>query len=95
MHAPRVSIGRIFAVLVATLTVGYFAGYFSRPLVRSEIATHLRPRLAKASLPSPTDCHLGNDGSVWCPSLRPGEGYICVVPPRLPPGLQPHPPISS
>ncbi|HZO81539.1 MAG TPA: hypothetical protein VFB33_07560 [Candidatus Binataceae bacterium] len=80
------------------MAVGFFAGYVSRPLVRNRLAT-MHPgsarQLAKANIPSPTDCRLGNDGSVWCPSLRPGEGYICVVPPKLPPGLQPRPPISS
>jgi hypothetical protein len=95
LNGLQASIGRTFVVLIATLAVGFFAGYLSRPLVRSEIALRLGARMAKASLPSPTNCHLAGDGSVWCPSLRPGEGEICVVPPKLPPGLQPRGPISS
>lgn len=82
------------SLLLAILAVGFFLGYMSRPLVNSEIAQRIDEHVAKADLPSPTKCHMADDGSVWCPSMRPGEGSICVVPPKVPFGLRPSPPMS-
>lgn len=67
------------------LAVGWLAGYLSAPLLHFD---------SKRIPPAQTVCHSLGDGSVWCPSLRAGEGEIRVVPPRLAPGLD-RSPLSS
>lgn len=94
LYRLRALIGR-GSLLLAVLIVGFVLGYVSRPMVSSHMAPHLKAGIAKASLPSPTKCFMADDGSIWCPSLRPGEGNICVVPPKVPFGLRPKPPMSS
>lgn len=71
---------------IILLAVGWVAGYLSAPLLRS---------YPKHNLPAQTVCHSLDDGSVWCPSPRAGEGDIRVVPPRLFPGRGDGSPLSS
>jgi len=66
-----------YLLLFVLLALGWLAGYLSAPLLRSH---------SKYSPPAQTVCHSLDDGSVWCPSPRAGEGEIRVVPPRLFPG---------
>lgn len=78
-------VGKLTRALLL-VALGWFAGVGSATLMHSR---------QKAKFPPPTVCHFDADGSVWCPSLRAGQGEIMVAPPQRGFGADRDNPLSS